>query len=183
MGDSPGTTSQENPFQGMSFVSPACRAVGSPFMDTLNLPILTIGLPVWLFSNIVITNSSFVSDPILLPHEHQPHVNPSPSSLNVESISLSSSSHVENYDVSKWEGKKKTKRKAKKKSTMQKVTTHTFDRHVGNPSATDRSAENVELPIKTTCKPKFPCRHCKGDHLLKDRHGLSQVLEVWSEAS
>ena len=77
MGDCPRTTSQENPFQGMYFVSPPCGAIGPPFMDTLNLPILTIGLPVWLFSNIVIPNASFVLDLGPLPHEHQPHVNPS----------------------------------------------------------------------------------------------------------
>ena len=70
-------------------------------MATLKLPGLTIGLPVWLFSNLAIPNASFVSDPGPLPHEHQPHVNPSPSSLNVESVSLSSSSPVEKSDVSK----------------------------------------------------------------------------------
>ena len=62
MGDSPGTTSQENPFQGMSFVSPPCGDVGPPFMATFNLPGLTIGLPLWLFSNIVIPNALFVLD-------------------------------------------------------------------------------------------------------------------------
>ena len=85
----------------MSFVSPPCGAVGPPFMATLNLPGLTIGLPIWLFSNPAIPNASFVSDPGPLPHEHQPHVNPSLSSSNVESTSLSPSSAVENYDVSK----------------------------------------------------------------------------------
>ena len=79
-----GTTNQENPFQGMSFVSPLCGDVGLPFMATLNLLGLTIGLPIWLFSNPVILNAPFVSDPSPLSHEHQPHVNPSPSSSNVE---------------------------------------------------------------------------------------------------
>ena len=90
IGDSPKTTSQENPFQGMSFVSPPCGDVGPPFMATLNLPGLTIGLPVWFFSNPFIPNAPFVSDPSPLPHDHQPHVNPSPSSSNVELTSLSS---------------------------------------------------------------------------------------------
>ena len=84
MGDSPGTTSQENHFQGMSFISPPCGVVGPPFMATLNLPRLTIGLLVSLFSNPVIPNASFVSDHGPLPHEHQPHVNPSHSLSNVE---------------------------------------------------------------------------------------------------
>ena len=90
-GDFLGTTSKENPFQGMSFVSPPCGVVGPPFMANLNFPGLTIGLLVWLFSNPVIPNASFVSDLGSLRHEHQPHVNPSPSSSTVESTSLSSS--------------------------------------------------------------------------------------------
>ena len=117
MGNSPGTTSQETPFQCMYFVSPPCGDVGPPFMATLNLPELTIGLPVWLFSNLVIPNAPFLLDHGPLLHENQPHVNPSPSSSNVESNSLSSSSHVEKSDVIKWVGKKKMKMKAKKKKT------------------------------------------------------------------
>ena len=130
MGDSLGTTSQENPFQGMSFVSPPYGDVGPPFMATLNLPRLTIGLPVWLFSNLVIPNASFVSYPIPLLHENQPHVNPSLSSSNVESTSLSSSSSVETFEVSKRVGKKKTERKDKKKNIKKKVIAPTFDLHV-----------------------------------------------------
>ena len=94
----------------MYFVSPPCGDVGSPFMATLNLPGLTIGLHVWLFSNPVIPNAPFLLDPFPLPHEHQTHVNPSPSSSNVELTSLSSYSPFENSNVSKWAGKKKTKK-------------------------------------------------------------------------
>ena len=127
----------------MSFVSPPCGVVGTPFMATLNLPGLTIGLHVWLFSNPFIPNASFVSDPGPLPHQHQPHVNPSPSSSNVESTSLSSSSPVEKSNVSKGVGKKKTKTKAKKKNTKQKVTTPTFDLHVGIPLDTDHHVGSI----------------------------------------
>ena len=147
MGDFPETTSQENPFQDMSFVSPPCGAVGPPFMATLNLPGLTIGLLVWLFSTHVIPNASFVSDPSPLPHEHQPHVNPSPSSSNVESTSISSSSSVENSKFSKCACKKKMKRKAKKKNTKQKVI----------PSATKYHAGSIDVPVFGTRKAKFPC--------------------------
>ena len=79
-------------------------------MATLNLPGLTIGLHVWLFSNPILPNAPFVSDPGPLPHEHQPHVNPSPSSSNVELTSLSSSSPIEDSNISKWVGKKKMKK-------------------------------------------------------------------------
>ena len=150
-------------------------------MATLSLHGLNIGLHVWLFSNHVIPNASFVSDPIPLPHEHQPHVNPSLSSLNVELTSLSSSSLVENSDVSKCAAKKKMKRKAKKKKTKQKVTNPAFDHHVGNPSATDHSAESVDFPTRIPCKPNFPCILCNDDHILKYWNGLSQFLEVCYE--
>ena len=101
MGDSPRTTSQETPFQGICFVSPPSGDVGTPFMATLSLPGLTIGFLVWLLSNPVVPNTPFVSyhGPSL--YEHRPHVNPSPSSSNVETNSLSSSSPIEKYDVSK----------------------------------------------------------------------------------
>ena len=85
----------------MSFFTPPYGDVGPPFMATLNLPRLTIGLLVWLLSNLVTPNAPFVSDPGPLLCEHQPHVNPSSSSLNVELNSLSSSSPVEKYEVSK----------------------------------------------------------------------------------
>ena len=48
---------------------------------------------------------------------------------------------------------------------------------------TPRSAESVDLPTKTPRKPKFPYRIFKGDHVLKDCHGMSQVQKVWSKAS
>ena len=44
----------------------------------------------------------------------------------------------------------------------------------------DGSVDDVGKPTNTGCKPKFPCRICKGDHLLKYFHGLPKVLEVWS---
>ena len=102
-------------------------------MATLNLPRLTIGLPVWLLSNPVTPNAPLVSDPGPLPHENQPHVNPSPSSLDVKSTSLSSSSPIENSKVSKRAGKKKTEKKAKKNNAKQKVIAPTSDLHVGSP--------------------------------------------------
>ena len=116
-----------------------------------------------------------------LPHEHQPHVNPSPSLSNVESTPLSSSSPVENSNFSKWMGKKKTKRKAKNKNTKRNVIAPTYDLHVGIPPATDHDAGSIDVPISGSCKPKFPCRICKGDHLIKDCPSISLVLEVWSK--
>ena len=39
-----GTTTQEVPFQGVPFVFPPSEGIGPPFIATLNLPGLTIGL-------------------------------------------------------------------------------------------------------------------------------------------
>jgi hypothetical protein len=33
---------------------------------------------------------------------------------------------------------------------------------------------------KQLCQPKYPCRLCKGIHILKDCPGLSKVIEAWS---
>jgi hypothetical protein len=45
------------------------------------------------------------------------------------------------------------------------------------------SVDNVDKSTMTHCNTKFPCRICKGDHLLKDCTGISQVVEVWSRGS
>ena len=71
--------------------------------------------------------------------------------------------------------KKKTERKAKKKNTKQKVIAPTYDLHVGFPPATGHHAGSIDVPVFGTHKVKFPCRLCKGDHLLKDCLGLSLV--------
>ena len=48
-----GTTTQEVPFQGVPFVFPPSEGIGPPFMATLNLLGLTIGLLVWLFNPVI----------------------------------------------------------------------------------------------------------------------------------
>jgi hypothetical protein len=83
--------------------------------------------------------------------------------------------------------KKKKKRKIKKKKNKQGAKLPTIAGHVGNKQPTIvhhvGSVDDVVKTTKTTRKPKFPCRICKGDHLLKDFPGLSKVLEVWSMGS
>jgi hypothetical protein len=77
----PGTTNEGTPFSREPFSFPSYRNIGPPHIATLSLPGLTIGLPVWLFSTQVIPNvvsASFIST---YTQEHQPHVDPSPSSL------------------------------------------------------------------------------------------------------
>ena len=93
--DSPsGTTNQETPLPRTSFVFPPYGVGGPPLMSTLSLPGLTIRLPIWLLSNPVIPCTLVASDPNHLSQEHQPHVDPSPSSPNVSSP-ISPSSPIE----------------------------------------------------------------------------------------
>jgi hypothetical protein len=122
----------------------------------------------------------------LSPQEHQPHVDPSPSSP-VQSSSLSSSSPSERSEASNQVDKKKKKRKIKKKKNKQGAKLPTTTGHVGSnqPVTVNHvgSIDEVHKPTKTTRKPKFPCRICKGDHLLKDFPGIPKVLDVWSTSS
>jgi hypothetical protein len=76
----PRMTNEGTPFPGEPFVFPSYGNIGPPYIATLSLPILTIGLPVWLFSTQVIQNVVSASVVITSPQEHQPHVDPSPSS-------------------------------------------------------------------------------------------------------
>ena len=84
MASQSGTTTQEVPFQGVPFVFPPSEGIGPLFIATLNLPRLTIGLPVWLFNLVILvtTNVSNVTSP---PREDRPQPNPAPSSPVVDS--------------------------------------------------------------------------------------------------
>jgi len=92
MASVPKTTNGETPAPGEPFVFPSYGNVGPPYIATLSLSGLTIGLPVWLFSTPVISNAG-ASD-VSTPLTHQPHVNFSPSSP-IRSLSISSSSPSE----------------------------------------------------------------------------------------
>ena len=79
------TTNQENPLPSMSFLFPPYGDVGPPLMDTLKLHGLTSGLPIWLFSSRAIPCTLVSFDPNPSSQDHQTHVDPSPSSLDVSS--------------------------------------------------------------------------------------------------
>jgi hypothetical protein len=185
----PGMTNKETPALGEPFVFPSYRNVGPPYIATLSLPGLTIGFPVWFFFTSIIlnaTNASVISTP---PQEHQTHVDPSPSSLVRYSspcslarssfISSSSPSEISEAHISV--DKKKMKRKIKKKKTKQGSKLPTTARHVGKQLVTDNrdgSVDDTKI-TQTTHKPKYPCRICKGRHLLKDFPSLAKVIESW----
>jgi hypothetical protein len=137
---------------------------------------------VWLFSTQVILDVVSASVTRTSPQEHQPHVDPSPyspvrssspSSL-ARSPSISSSSSSESSEASNPvnKKKKKDKRGSKPLTTVKYVGKQpVIINHVG-------SVNDVKI-TQTTRKPKYPCRLCKGIHLLKDFPGLSKVIEAW----
>jgi hypothetical protein len=186
----PEMTNEGTSAPGEPFVFPSYGNIGPPHIATLSLPGLTIGLSVWLFSTQVILNA--VSDSVVStsPQEYQPHVDPSPSSpvrssspsLLARSPSITFSSSRESSKASNSVNKKKKKRKNKKNKIKQGSKPPTTVKHVGKqPVTVNRvgSVDDVKI-TQTTCKPKYPCRLCKGSHLLKDCPGLSKVIEVWS---
>jgi hypothetical protein len=186
----PKMTNEGTSSPGEPFVFPSYRNIGPPHIATLSLPGLTIGLPVWLFSTQVILNA--VSDSFVRtsPQEHQPHVDASPSSpvissspsSLVRSPPVSSSSSSESSKASNPVNKKKKKRKIKKKKDKQGSKPPTIIKHVGKqPVTVSRvgSVDDVKI-TQITRKPKYPCRLCKGSHLLKEFPSLFKVIEAWS---
>jgi hypothetical protein len=182
MASVPGMTNEGTPFPGEPFVFPSYGNVGPPYITTLSLPGLTIGLPVWLFSTPVISNAG-ASD-VSTPPTHQPHVNLSPSSP-VRSPSISPSSPSESSQASSQIDKKKKKQKEKKKN--QKGTKPPTTSDVGSKQPTTinstGSVDEVNKIKMKNLKPKFPCSLCKGDHFLRDFPSIPKVLEVWSSTS
>jgi hypothetical protein len=190
MASVPEMTNEGTSSPGEPFVFPSYGNIGPPHIATLSLPGLTIGLPVWLFSTQVIPNAVSASVVSTSPQEHQPRVDPSPSSpvrsssssSLAMSPSVSSSSSGESSESSNPVNKKKKKRKNKKKKDKQGSKLPTTVKHVGKQPVTISRAGSVDdvKITQTTRKPKYPCRLCKGSHLLKDFPGLPKVIEVWS---
>jgi hypothetical protein len=106
------------------------------------------------------------------PQEHQPLIDPLPSSTIV-SPSLSSSSPSKIIEASNQEDKKKKKMKSKKNQNKQG----------GNQETTVVRVDNIAKPTNIGPKPKFPCKLCKCDHLLNHFPSIPKVLEVWSRGS
>jgi hypothetical protein len=185
-----GMTNEGTPFPGEPFCFPSYENIGPPHIATLSLLGLTIGLLVWLFSTQVIPNAVIASVVSTSTQEHQPHVDPSPSSLVISSSpsSLARSSSIsysllsESFEASNSVDNKNKKRKKKKNKNKQGYKIPTTTIHVGKQLVTINrvgSVDDVKI-TQTTRNPKYPCRICKGSHLLKDFPGLSKVIEAWS---
>ena len=93
-------TNQGIPSEGNPGHFPPFGNVGAPYMATLSLPGLTVGLHVWLFSTSVILNVSVTGQSVPPPEQHHvdSKVDLSPSSP--VSDSSSSSSPGESLDSS-----------------------------------------------------------------------------------
>jgi hypothetical protein len=151
---------------------------------TLSLLGLTIGLPVWLIPTLVILNfpsasNAHTTSNVSTPPTNQTHVNLSPSSP-IRSPSLSPSSPSEISKESIQVDKKKEKQKGKKKKNQKETKPRTASSHVGSEQPTivnfTGSVDKVDKSKMKNPKPKFPCKICKGDHFLRDFHGLPKVL-------
>jgi hypothetical protein len=184
----PEMTNEGTPSPGEPFVFPSYGNIGPPHIATLSLPDLTIGFPVWLFFSQVIPNAVSASVVSTSPQEHQPHVDPSPSSpirssspsSLAMSPSVSSSSSGESSEASNPVNKTKKKRKIKKKKDKRGSKPPTVVKHVGKKPVTVNhvgSVDDVKI-TQTPRKPKYPCRLCKGSHLLKDFPSLPKVIEA-----
>jgi hypothetical protein len=171
MASNPGNTNGGTPSPGEPYTFPSFGNFGPPYVATLSLLGLTIGLPVWLFPTPVIPNPPNVSvTPNTLDVNtsptHQPHVKFSPSL----SIKYPSNSPSLPSEISK--ASSQVHQKKKKQIKMKPIT-------VNNIGSVD---EVNKIKMKNP-KTKFPCILCKGDHFLRDFPGLTQVLEMWSSTS
>jgi hypothetical protein len=190
MVSNPGSTNGGTPSPGEPYTFPSFGNFGPPYVATLSLPGLTIGLPVWLFPTPVIPNPPNVSVApntldVNTPPTHQPHIDFSPSS-RIKSPSISPSSPSESSKASSQVDQKKKKWKEKKKKnpkrTKAPTTSDVGSKKLVTVNSTGSVDEINKIKMKNP-KPKFPCSLCKGDHFLRDCPGLSQVLEMWSSTS
>ena len=161
----PGIPSDGNPGHFAPFGN-----VGAPYMATLSLPGLTVGLPIWLFSTSLVPAVSTSGQSVPPPKQHhvdsKVDLSPSlPVSTSSSSTLPGESLHSSNQVAKK--KKKKTKKKKSPKGEAKSAATTSSIAQVGPPSA----------PLR---KVKFPCRLCKEDHLLRDCPGIPKILEVWS---
>ena len=132
-------TGQGVPPDGYPRPFPSVGNVGVQYIATLSLPGLTIGLPVWLFSNSVVSSvMTPVPPPPPPPEQHHvdSKVDPFPSSPIA--ASSSSTSPGETLDFTNQVAKKKKKKTKKKKSPKGKVVSTTKLSEVEPPSAPPR---------------------------------------------
>ena len=134
-------TNQGIPSDGNPGLFPPFGNVGAPYMATLSLPGLTVGLPVWFFSTSVVPNVSATGQSV--PPPEQNHVDSkvdlSPSSPIY--ASSSSTSPTESLDSSNQVAKKKKK----------------SNKRDAKVAATISDTPPLDKPSNPPRKVKFPC--------------------------
>ena len=144
-------TNQGIPSDGNPGHFPPFGNVGAPYMATLSLPGLTVGLPVWFFSTSVVPNVPATVQPSPLPEQHHvdSKVDLSPSSP--VSASSSSTSPGESLDSSNQVDNKKKKK---------------FDKREAKAATTVSKAPPFDKLSNPLRKVKFHLMLCQGNHLL-----------------
>ena len=143
MASFPELTGQGVPPDGNPRLFLAVGNVGVQYITTLSLPGLTIGLPVWLFSNSMVSSVvTPVPPPPPPPEQHHvdSKVDPFPSSPIA--ASSSSTSPGETVDFTNQVAKKKKKKTNTKKSPKGKVASTTKISEVEPPSAPPRKVKS-----------------------------------------
>ena len=99
MANFPGFINLSPPPSGDAGRFPSPRNAGALYLEKLTLPGLTVGLPVWLFSNSVVPSMSADTTSVPLPAQHpvEPQVDPTPSTpTSTTPSSLGGSTQVAN---------------------------------------------------------------------------------------
>ena len=123
-------TNQGIPSEGNPGPFPSFGNVGAPYMATLSLLGLTVGLPIWLFSTCVVSSippSVRTSPP---PEQHHVDSNMDLSPSSPIPSSSSSTSPGESLDSSNQVAKKKKKEAKKKKSDKREANSEIGRAHV-----------------------------------------------------
>ena len=119
-------------------------------METLSLPGLTVGLPVWLFSTSVVPNVPATVQLVPLPEQHHIDSKVDLSLSSPVSASSSSTSPGESLDSSNQVAKKKKKKTKKKK----------LDKGEASSAAIVPKKSSIDKPSNPPRKVKFPCMLC-----------------------
>jgi hypothetical protein len=147
-------------------------------MTTLNLPRLSMGLPVWLFFTLVVLNTLDAYQVSIVCQDNQINVKPF-LSLSRKYSPRSSSLFGEGVSTSLQDSKKKKRKGRKKKPTQGRMQLATISQAEGNKPTTMSHARGkspattsetectctIEKYKKVGCKPNFPRKLCKGYHL------------------
>jgi hypothetical protein len=162
MASNPESTNGGAPSPTEPYTFPSFGNFGPPYISTLSLPGITIGLPVWLFPTLVILNPPNVSTTpntleFITPPTHQPHVDFCPSS-SIKSPSISPSSPSESSKASSQVDQNKKKRKEKKKKSPKRTKAPTTSDVGSKQPVTVNSTGSVDEVNKIrmkNLKPKF----------------------------